>query len=466
MFGFLTPHAPIILPEVGGIDAKRVHKTYESIQKLARQAADTQPDVVVVISPHGPVFSDAFAMWGGNHLAGDLSQFETAELQVQCRLDSELRDQVLVHAAKESIPALEVDDYIEEEYDLPRELDYAALIPLYFLQQAGVAAPVLHIATSGLSRFEHYRMGMAVADVLVQTGRRAVIVASGDCSHRLTEDAPSGFHRDGAFFDIQLREWIEKGQIPEILFAPEDLVENAAEDVLRPLSLLFGLFDSYILHTEIISYEGPFGVGYLTAKYTSENGQSRYPDIVRYRANRIQEIRKREHPYAALARRALESHVRDGETIKPVEEMPGGNNLLVGHEKKAVFVSLKKDGELRGCIGSLQPTNESLGHEIVHYAIEAGTRDPRFFPVEEEELEDLVYSVDVLEAPEPIRSIAELDPQKYGVIVSDGENTGVLLPNLPGIDDADIQIRIAKEKAGISEEQNVEIKRFEVGRFY
>ena len=132
--------------------------------------------------------------------------------------------------------------------------------------------------------------------------------------------------------------------------------------------------------------------------------------------------------------------------------------------RAGVFVSLKKEGRLRGCIGTICATKSSVAEEIIQNAVSAGARDPRFSPVREEELDQLEYSVDVLGKTEKGTSMEELDAQKYGVIVTRGGRRGLLLPNLSGVDTVDEQIEIAKQKAGIGEEESVQIERFEVIR--
>ena len=133
-------------------------------------------------------------------------------------------------------------------------------------------------------------------------------------------------------------------------------------------------------------------------------------------------------------------------------------------EKAGVFVSIKKNGQLRGCIGTIQPQRDNIAEEIIHNAISAGVRDPRFMPVDGSELGDLVYSVDVLEKHESVDTDDELDPKKYGVIVRSGLRSGLLLPNLEGIDTVREQIEIALQKAGIRPDEHYTLERFEVKR--
>ncbi|HTR44736.1 MAG TPA: AmmeMemoRadiSam system protein A [Thermodesulfovibrionales bacterium] len=166
------------------------------------------------------------------------------------------------------------------------------------------------------------------------------------------------------------------------------------------------------------------------------------------------------HPVAALARKAIDEYLAHGSVLrkpaKPAPEMDG---------RAGVFVCLKKRGQLRGCIGTFMPCHESIAEEIIHNAIAAATRDPRFAPVETEELSSLACSVDVLSPPEKIDGPAGLDPRRYGVIVVCGSRKGLLLPDLEGVDTASEQLRIARMKAGISPEEAIEIFRFEVRRY-
>jgi AmmeMemoRadiSam system protein A len=134
--------------------------------------------------------------------------------------------------------------------------------------------------------------------------------------------------------------------------------------------------------------------------------------------------------------------------------------------RAGVFVSLKKGGELRGCIGTIFPVTGSTGEEVIENAVSAATRDPRFPPVTESELPDIQYSVDVLSEPEDVADTGQLDPIRYGVIVSDGLRRGLLLPDLEGVDTVEEQIRIASMKAGLAPgDPNVSIQRFEVKRY-
>ena len=145
-------------------------------------------------------------------------------------------------------------------------------------------------------------------------------------------------------------------------------------------------------------------------------------------------------------------------------QAPKGLPRELYSQRAGAFVSIKEDGQLRGCIGTIQAVRSSLAEEIIDNAISASSRDPRFPAVEPEELDRLVISVDVLGETEPVASPDELDVKRYGVIVSKGHKRGLLLPNLEGVDTVEEQIDIAKRKAGISRDEEVRLERFEVVR--
>ena len=168
------------------------------------------------------------------------------------------------------------------------------------------------------------------------------------------------------------------------------------------------------------------------------------------------------HPLVQLAKETIESYVRHGETIQPPED------LTPEMEKRAgSFVTIHKHGMLRGCIGTIEPTQANVAQEVIQNAISAAARDPRFPPIGPDELADLDIKVDVLGEPEPVDSLEELDPRRYGVIVRSARDRrrGLLLPDLEGVDTAEYQVDIARRKAGLMPDEAIELYRFEVVRY-
>jgi AmmeMemoRadiSam system protein A len=168
------------------------------------------------------------------------------------------------------------------------------------------------------------------------------------------------------------------------------------------------------------------------------------------------------HPLVQLAKETIENYVRQGKTIQPPRE------LTPEMEKQAgTFVSIHKHGMLRGCIGTIEPTQANVAQEVIQNAISAAIHDPRFPPIMPEELADLDIKVDVLGEPEPVESLEELDPRRYGVIVKSARDwrKGLLLPDLEGVDTVEYQVDVARRKAGIWPDEPIELYRFEVVRY-
>ncbi len=165
------------------------------------------------------------------------------------------------------------------------------------------------------------------------------------------------------------------------------------------------------------------------------------------------------HPVVRLAKEAVESYIGKGKVLRPRELTPEMR------ERAGVFVSLHKHGQLRGCIGTFEPTKDNVAEEIITNAISSATMDPRFPSVTASELDDLEYSVDILTKPEPVTDFSQLDPKEYGVIVESGWKKGLLLPDLEGVDSVEEQIGICRLKASISVSEPVNLYRFQVRRF-
>jgi len=170
-------------------------------------------------------------------------------------------------------------------------------------------------------------------------------------------------------------------------------------------------------------------------------------------------MKQKMHPLVQLAKKTVESYVNDRLLVEP------GELVLEMEEQAGVFVSLKKHGQLRGCMGTFEPTQPNVAEEIIQNSVSSATRDPRFSPVRPDELNELEYSVDVLTSPEPVEGKSQLDPKKYGVIVEAGRRRGLLLPDLEGVDSVEMQIDICRQKAGISPAEPVKLYRFQVRRY-
>lgn len=455
---FAVPHPPIILPEVGRGGENGIWKTRDAYGEVMRRAAALRPETVVVLSPHAVMYSDYFHISPGGGASGDFAQFGAPGVRVDAVYDAAFVAALSARCEKQGIPAGTLGER-------SRRLDHGTMIPLRFLREAAPGADfkVVRIGLSGLSPLVHYRLGECIAQTAADLGRRVCVVASGDLSHKLKPDGPYGFAPEGPEFDKKVTEILAQGDFLALLELDPDLCEAAAECGLRAFWIMAGALDKKAVKSTLLSYEGPFGVGYGVAAF-EVTGEDAARDFGRQleaaERSRFERRKAAEDPYVRLARLSLETYVTTGRYAALPEDLPAEMT-----EKAAgTFVSLKKDGRLRGCIGTIAPTQPSIAAEILTNAVSAAVRDPRFEPVTEAELPQLVYSVDVLGEPEPIASEAQLDVKRYGVIVEQGRRRGLLLPDLAGVDTPAEQIAIAKEKAGIAPDEAVRLLRFEVVR--
>ncbi|GAW90869.1 AmmeMemoRadiSam system protein A [Calderihabitans maritimus] len=462
VYSCIAPHPPLMVPEVGGRSTEKVQNTIRAMRKVAQRLVDADPQAVVFFTPHGPMFQDAISILTAAKLEGDLGEFGAPQVRFNCTNDLELVDCIIRLSRQRGIPIVSLDDRSARQYQADVRLDHGILVPLYYLKEAGLTVPIVAITMGLLPREDLFAFGVALQEGIKEAGKRVALVASGDLSHRLLPGAPAGYNPKGTEFDEYIKEALEKFDVKAIVQVPENLAESAGECGLRTIIMLLGALDGFQVSSRVYSYEGPYGVGYLVAELIPEQRQGSKKLVERLyeeRKNYIAEIRKKESPLVRLARESLENYIRHGRIIEPPTDLSEEMR-----ERAGVFVSIKKHGMLRGCIGTIVPTRENVAEEVIHNAIKAGVEDPRFSPVTLEELPELVYSVDVLKPPEPVSGMEELDPQRYGVIVRSGSKSGLLLPNLEGIDTVEEQVEIAKRKAGIFPGEKFEMERFEVIR--
>lgn len=464
VFAGIAPHPPILLPEVGRGEERKVVGTARAMAEFSRRLKASGAEVVVIISPHGPVFSDGVAVNGCSALVGDLKQFRAPQVRYEYENDLDLAGEIISQAARFNITAVEIDEELAAEYGVQSRLDHGVMVPVYFLEQGGVHLPMVSVAMAMLPFEELYSFGVAIKRAAEILDKKVAVVASGDLSHRLTSDAPAGYSPDGQVFDKWLVERVKELAVREIVNTDQRLAEEAGECGLRSIIMMLGALDGLAVEAEVLSYEGPFGVGYLVATFAPgvyTEKRELLEEMFADRNLKVQERRGNESVIVQLARRTLETYVQEGKKIKP--PVPPQEEL---RERAGVFVSLKKHGQLRGCIGTTGPTTANIAEEIINNAISAGAHDPRFNPVRTDELADIVYSVDVLMEPEPIEGPDMLDTRKYGVIVRSGRRSGLLLPNLEGVNTVEEQVAIARQKAGIGPDEPVQMERFEVIRYY
>lgn len=455
---FMVPHPPLIIPQVGGGQEQQIQHTTDNYHEIARGIGQLQPETIVLISPHQMMYTDYFHISPGRKARGDFGRFRAGQVKLEASYDTDFVRRLCSAADKRNLSAGTLGEK-------DPSLDHGSMVPLYFVNQYWTDYQLVRIGLSGLPLTAHYELGEAIRETAEALNRKTIVIASGDLSHRLKEDGPYGYQKEGPEYDSRIMSVMEKADFGALLEFSEDFCEKAGECGHRSFTVMAGALDGTQVEARRHSYEGPFGVGYGICSYRASVSDPRRHFRVQYEEMeraRISENRKKEDAYVRLARKTIENYIRTGSIISLPEKLP---KEMYAH-RAGVFVSIKKEGRLRGCIGTLQASQPSIAEEILHNAISAAVNDPRFSPIEPEELDRLTISVDVLGETEKIESPSQLDVKRYGVVVTSAHKRGLLLPNLEGVDTAADQIAIAKRKAGIGEEEEFHLERFEVVRHF
>ncbi|HXM33964.1 MAG TPA: AmmeMemoRadiSam system protein A, partial [Pyrinomonadaceae bacterium] len=432
VFAGIAPHPPIMVPEVGHEAIAEVRDSIEAMALLTERLIASGAETVVLISPHAPLDPNAFVAYQGPNLYGDFANFRAPKTTVEALLDEELLWAIAEDAKHHNYEVFRIRS---------ESMDHGTTVPLYFLQRNGWHGRVVALGYSFLSNDEHLGFGACVKRAVDKVGRPVAFLASGDLSHRLKPEAPAGYNPKAHLFDEEVVAALRANCPNRIIKVDQDLRKLAGECGYRSVLVALGATQDSPSSCEVLNYEAPFGVGYLVAQLLSapsvvaegpvQSERSALSDSscpATKREKEIENIGADQLP--ALARQAVETFVLTDSQLKPPDNPEG---ILA--EPAACFVSIKtRYGDLRGCIGTIEPTRETLAEELILNAINAASRDPRFPPVSAAELPQLGYSVDVLSAPEPA-AFEELDPKIYGVIVEDegGLHRGLLLPDIEGV---------------------------------
>ena len=453
---FAVPHPPLIVPEIGKGGEKQIETTTKAYKRVASEIASLSPDTVVITSPHSVMYADYFHISPGESAKGSFRRFGAPGVRFEETYDTELVQRICALAQAQDLPAGTLGER-------DASLDHGTMVPLWFLRQAYAGGKLVRIGLSGLPLTEHYRLGQIIAGAVAQTEKRIVLIASGDLSHKLQDYGPYGFAPEGPEYDRRVMDVLARAAFGELLEFDETFCDKAAECGHRSFVIMAGAFDGLRVKAEALSHQDVTGVGYGVCTFYpgEEDSGRRFLDAyLNKEALACQKKAEACDPYVRLARASVEAWVKRRERIPVPEDVPA--QMLSG--RAGAFVSIHKNGQLRGCIGTIAPTQKNLAEEIISNGVSACSRDPRFRPVTADELRFLEISVDVLGAPEPVTSPDELDVKRYGVIVSCGRRRGLLLPDLDGVDTVEEQIAIARQKGGIGEHEPYRLERFEVVR--
>ncbi len=458
MAAFMVPHPPMIVPEIGRGSEEQIRETVTAYERVAEEVAALQPDTIIITSPHAVMYADYFHISPGKKATGSFRQFRVPGVRFAEQYDTVLVDRICDLADAENFPAGTLGER-------DPSLDHGTMVPLWFIRQKYSGGKILRIGLSGLPLADHYHLGQLIAQAVEETGTRAVLIASGDLSHKLQKYGPYGFAKEGPEYDSRIMDVCGRAAFGELFDFDETFCDKAAECGHRSFVIMAGAFDGLDVRATALSHQDVTGVGYGICTFYPEGKNEDRHFLKTYQEKKEQECQEKAEQsdaYVRLARASVEAWVRKREHIRAPKDLPA--EML--DRRAGTFVSLHKDGKLRGCIGTIASTQKNIAEEIIQNAISACARDPRFAPVTPHELKTLEISVDVLGDLEPVTSPEELDVKRYGVVVSHGRKRGLLLPNLDGVDTVEEQIEIARQKGGIRESEPYQLERFEVVRHY
>lgn len=259
VFSALTPHPPLLIPQIGRDNLQFVQKTTTSMEKLAEDIYATKPDTIVIISPHAPMLADAFSINMSPQFEVNFKDF--GDLATKLTLQGDIG---LIHHYKEildgQLPVVMVNQPV---------LDHGAGVPLYFLTKGldMKKVKIVPLSFSLLDYEQHFQFGRKLQEDMINDTKRIAIIASGDLSHRLTPDAPAGYSHWAKKFDETIRDKVKKKDADGLIKLDPDFIEEAGECGLRSIIILLGMLNSITCTPQQYSYEAPFGVGYLVVNF-------------------------------------------------------------------------------------------------------------------------------------------------------------------------------------------------------
>ena len=264
---FMLPHPPLIIPEIGRGEEKKIQKTIDAYEHCAQMIAALRPETIIVISPHQTMYADYFHISPGSSAQGDFARFGAPQVRVRVDYDTQLVARLCEGAQQWQLPA-------GTDGERDSRPDHGTMVPLYFVNRYLDRYRIVRMGLSGLPLAEHYKLGQCLAEAVQALDTKAVLIASGDLSHRLKADGPVGYRKEGPEYDRQVMDVMEKADFVRLLHFSEDFCEKAGECGHRSFTILAGALEKSNVHAQRLSYEGPFGVGYGICAYTCTDPES------------------------------------------------------------------------------------------------------------------------------------------------------------------------------------------------
>lgn len=454
----LMPHAPVLIPEVGCGRERQAARTVDALHTMATELVRRRPGAIVVISPHSPRRPGKFGLWKSAVLAGDMARFGHPETTLELANDLELVRHLEAALAARSLP----------NWGIPEgPLDHGAFVPLSFLVRAGWHGPTVVMGLNLPGEGGWRSAGSAIAEAVALRGGEVVVLASGDMSHRLLPGAPAGYDPRAVEFDREFVRLIEAGDFAGLARIDPALQEDAAEDVVDSSLIAAHAIGLRNAAHQVLSYEGPFGVGYCVARLFREATDEE--SYTRAASSGHEPLTRSLTVDSSHGGQCLPAVAREA-VLERLRGIPANGHWPLNEfldRSAGVFVTIRRrGGELRGCRGTIIGRQRNLVEETRAVAVMSALNDDRFPPLDAAELDDLRFEVSVLNPAEPVPTLHDLDPARYGLIISTADGRrGLMLPAVEGLDTVEAQLSATRRKAGIAPGEAVSLARFTVEQF-
>lgn len=434
VLGGLTPHAPVLIPEIGKAETRQLEATVNAMRELARRVMAEEPDVVILATPHGMLTQNAFGLYGAEALLGDMARFAAPGVSFEVPGHPLLAAEVERIASDLGLATHRVDAR------RPVPLDYGAMVPLYYLQDAGYAGAVLPVTCSNLDANAHRRFGEAIAQSASMLGLRAVMLASGDLSHHLGAEA-SPNAPEGRAFDDAVLTFLQNGEWERLYGLDGQLREEASECAYRTLMVLLGALERSLPHANLLAYEHPFGVGFATV--TVDVDDSAEQDVI--------------FDPAGFAWQVAESFLQSEVLPPEPRSFP--------RAPQGCFVSLERGGQLLLSVGEVHPQEATLAAEIARQTLALLREYAGRHPLTITDLDRLRFVVDLVTSGGEVTDLAAHDPAAHGLLVDSGARRTAVAPGLDGVASGEAQLAIALRRLGLKPDDAYRLERFGVRRY-
>jgi len=266
MAGF-SPHPPLAIPDIGRDNIKEVSETINSLKELANEVVESDPELLITISPHGLVMRESISIIDQETTIGNFREFGFRNIGYEMEVDTHFVDLLKKNAIEKGLHTISLKDREGTQ------LDHGVLVPLYYLKEAGLKdIPIVPINMAFWDYHKLYDFGKIINETIKEENLKTVVIASGDLSHRLKPGAPAGYDENAENYDQQLVDHIKNNELDLIKDMDNGLIHRAGECGHRPMVILSGILSEYKIESDLKSYEGPFGVGYAVASFKVISG--------------------------------------------------------------------------------------------------------------------------------------------------------------------------------------------------